>query len=362
MTDKETEIKSPFKFLDAYGEEDRDVYFGRESEIEELYDRVFETNLILLYGASGTGKTSLIYCGLASQFNPSDWLPVSIRRHENLLDSLEAGLERYAITPFSAGATLAAKLRSLYLDYYRPIYLIFDQFEEIFTLGVEEEQVKFFTTIRDLLLAGLQIKALISMRGEYLDQLSKYELIIPSLFDNRFFLERMSRRQLQSVVRQNCLAFNIGLENETIAKEIVDNITDQRGGVELANLQIYLDKLFRNDWKRRGRSERPIRFDRDLLAQTRQLEDVLSVFLKEQLALLEKELVEKFGLRQKNVPMDVLFALVTEEGAKKNMKIEDLRKRLERRKNITPDIFDYCLQRLNELRILRLTGEVMSDK
>ena len=29
---------SPFKFLDAYGEVDYDVFFGREEEVEELYN------------------------------------------------------------------------------------------------------------------------------------------------------------------------------------------------------------------------------------------------------------------------------------------------------------------------------------
>ena len=46
-------IKSPFKFLDAYDKEDKEIFFGREAETDELYDRVFETDLILLYGASG---------------------------------------------------------------------------------------------------------------------------------------------------------------------------------------------------------------------------------------------------------------------------------------------------------------------
>lgn len=50
------QIKSPFKFLDAYDQSDRDIFFGREQETQELYDRLFETNVVLLYGASGTGK------------------------------------------------------------------------------------------------------------------------------------------------------------------------------------------------------------------------------------------------------------------------------------------------------------------
>lgn len=59
-------IKSPFKFLDSYTIEDREIFFGRDQEITELYRRVFESKILLVYGASGTGKSSLVNCGLAS--------------------------------------------------------------------------------------------------------------------------------------------------------------------------------------------------------------------------------------------------------------------------------------------------------
>jgi putative ribosome biogenesis GTPase RsgA len=64
----------PFKFLDAYTREDSDFYFGRNDEINALYEMVFQTDLLLVYGASGTGKSSLIQCGLASKFQSHDWL------------------------------------------------------------------------------------------------------------------------------------------------------------------------------------------------------------------------------------------------------------------------------------------------
>ena len=78
----------PFKFLDAYTQEDKDIFFGRKDEITSLYEMVFQTDLILVYGASGTGKTSLIQCGLASKFQSHDWLEIYIRRGNNLNDSL----------------------------------------------------------------------------------------------------------------------------------------------------------------------------------------------------------------------------------------------------------------------------------
>ena len=47
---------SPFKFLDSYGKEDKEIFFGREEETEMLYKMSFQTNLMLIYGMSGTGK------------------------------------------------------------------------------------------------------------------------------------------------------------------------------------------------------------------------------------------------------------------------------------------------------------------
>jgi AAA+ ATPase superfamily predicted ATPase len=92
-------MKSPFKFLDSYTKEDRKLFFGRNKEIEELYQRVFEANILLVYGVSGTGKSSLIHCGLANKFNETDWLPLVIRRSLNIIESLALSLKSASITP-----------------------------------------------------------------------------------------------------------------------------------------------------------------------------------------------------------------------------------------------------------------------
>ena len=79
-------MNSPFKFLDSYTKDDRDIFFGRDREIEELYQRVFESKILLVYGVSGTGKSSLIHCGLANKFQETDWLPLVIRRGGNIIE------------------------------------------------------------------------------------------------------------------------------------------------------------------------------------------------------------------------------------------------------------------------------------
>ncbi|MCB0840135.1 MAG: ATP-binding protein, partial [Bacteroidetes bacterium] len=140
-------MKSPFKFLDAYTPEDRDVFFGRDQEVETLYQLVFKSRLLLVYGQSGTGKTSLIQCGLGGKFDLTDWYPFHIRRNDDINRSLTEALSGPAggkLRKDSFPETIAY----IYKNFLRPVYLIFDQFEELFILGTPEEQEIFITSIQ----------------------------------------------------------------------------------------------------------------------------------------------------------------------------------------------------------------------
>lgn len=349
-----TNAHSPFKFLDSYDKEDKEIFFGREMETYELYDRVFETKLVLLYGASGTGKTSLINCGLGNQFESSDWHPIFIRRSGPMLEALNRELRKQAVKDLVPGAKISEWVHSIYLDYFKPIYLIFDQFEEIFILGEEEEQQIFFEELSKLLASNTHCKVIISMREEYIAHLSDYEYIIPSLFDNRLRVEQMSTKNLREVIIGTAEAFDIEIKNSVeTADLIIQNLRDKRHGIDLANLQVYLDRLYQLDLERRGEDKRPIRFDKELVEKTGELEDVLSHFLDEQLRKVEAELEEQLNVRQKGIPLDVLFALVTDNGTKKVLEIESLKQGLKNRKQIQGDTVDYCIRRFKEMRILR---------
>ncbi|MGA9031565.1 MAG: ATP-binding protein, partial [Sulfuricaulis sp.] len=70
---------SPFKFLDPYGPEDAALFFGRGFEVGELFARLHSGAITVVYGESGTGKTSLFQCGLRNRVRPEDILFVSVR-------------------------------------------------------------------------------------------------------------------------------------------------------------------------------------------------------------------------------------------------------------------------------------------
>ncbi|HEX8089189.1 MAG TPA: hypothetical protein VF762_10075, partial [Blastocatellia bacterium] len=54
----------PYRGLNAFQEEDRDLYFGRQRIIEQIVEKIKETRLLFLVGPSGSGKSSLALAGL----------------------------------------------------------------------------------------------------------------------------------------------------------------------------------------------------------------------------------------------------------------------------------------------------------
>ena len=271
------------------------------------------------------------------------------------MDSIRIELDRHAVKKMDKDTSVIARVKSLYLDYFKPIYLIFDQFEEIFILGDKEEQTTFFEMIYQLLDAGLQCKVLISMREEYIAYLSEFEEIIPYLFDNRLRVEKMNIKNLKDVIEGTATKLKIKLKNngtKSIAELIIERLRDKNHQIDLANLQVYMDRLYRLDAEKKGEQEQVV-FDEALVKDTGDLENVMEVFLNEQLDVLEKELSSKYRAAKKGTPLDILFELVTDNGTKHAIDLAQIKKRLKKSKNIDPAVIDYCINRFKEMRILR---------
>ncbi|MFN8574474.1 MAG: ATP-binding protein [Gemmatimonadaceae bacterium] len=350
--------RSPFKFLDSYQKEDRDHFFGRERETAQLYNAVRASNFVLVYGASGTGKTSIINCGLANQFTDADWFPLFVRRGTDLNASLQqtlCGQMSEAARARLATAPVADQVRELYLEHYRPLYLIFDQFEELFILGDRQEQQTFYETVRQLLAASTTCKVLISIREEYIAALSAFEKVVPTLFDNRLRVERANDAALARVVMGTAVSAKITVtEPRTTVGQILDSIRDPRTGIDLANLQIYLDRLWRADLARQGTSTpATVTFDPPLVAAVGTLDRVLSVFLDEELAGIETALTQRGVRNARGVPLEVLFAFVTEEGTKRNLDLASLQAALPPNRALKEPDVQFCLQELERIRLLR---------
>ena len=272
-------MHSPFKFLDAYTREDRKIFFGRDREIEELYQKVFESRILVVYGISGTGKTSLINCGLANKFEESDWLPVSIRRGRDINESLESEIHRASITGLNEGASIQKAIQSVYLDHFKPIYLIFDQFEELFIFGDRTERETFIQTISELVNSESQCKCLFSIREEYLAGVTEFESTIPEFLSNRMRVEKMTHKNATEVIEGPCQVNGIAVE-AGFAEALLHKLNPDTNEIELTWLQVFLDKIFKLSGEKNE-------FTLAQIKQAGDVSDLLGSFLEEQIAELE---------------------------------------------------------------------------
>lgn len=331
---------TPFKFLDSYTRDDRDIFFGREKEIEELYYKILDGSLLVVFGSSGTGKTSLIQCGLAGKFQDADWMPVTVRRAENINESLKKTLQNLAVVPLVETNSLTQNIKSVYLDHFKPIYLLFDQFEELFIFGSDDELEEFIGDLQAALNSGLSCKFIFVIRGEYLENITRFEEKIPDFFNNRIRIERMTIKNAMRVITEPCRLFNIRVE-EVFAAKVLERLGSDKATVELTYLQVYLDKLYKK--ASTLNPQHPV-FDEELLQLSGEIDDVLAEFLDEQIA------------KTKN-PADALAILksfVSGEGTKKQMSVnETIEFTRALGKNLSKENVETDLRQFVDLRILK---------
>ncbi|WP_310497343.1 WD40 repeat domain-containing protein, partial [Sandarakinorhabdus sp.] len=321
-------MTSPFKFLNAYDVGDKEIFFGRQKEIDALYQMVFETRLLLVYGASGTGKTSIIQCGLANRFRKTDWYQLFVRRKDDLNASLMREIRSKSGMPIAADASVVDAAQALYTDKLAPIYIIFDQFEELFILGSPEEQAAFFASIEALLESDVSCKIIIIMREEYLAALNDFERVVPALFDKRFRVEPMTSANIEQVITGTAAYHDIGLENGAdTAKLIIKSLSDGKTAVQLAYLQVYLDTLYRRT------EARPVVFTDALVAETGKLDDVMVDFLEDQTLAIQKALESGHPGIEPDAVKHMLEQFATFEGTKLPITRAELQKKL-------PGLFD----------------------
>jgi AAA+ ATPase superfamily predicted ATPase len=339
----------PFKFLDAYTREDRDFFFGRDAEVAQLYEMVFQADLLLVYGASGTGKTSLIQCGLANKFESHDWLALNVRRGGNLNESLDRALRGAAgddpddlpdwldedlssevAEPAAAPATiLVRRLRAVYLQHFKPLYLIFDQFEELYTLGSKDEEQAFIDTVREIMRVEQPVKIIFSIREEYLGHLYEFERQVPELLRKKLRIGPMSSKRVQQVIigvgglDQSNVKLQIG-EEAVIAERIFEKLRgeDKTLSIQLPYLQVLLDKYYLHCTGDESRQAEAT-FTLATLDTLGDMGDVLRNFLDEQVQHIARQLA-----RPEETLWQLLSPFVTLDGTKEPLSEVELRSRL----------------------------------
>ena len=82
--------KPPYKFLDYYETSDRDIFYGRQVEAVRCYRLCLSHPLAVLFGASGTGKTSLLKAGVMPLLHEQGYATVYVRALDDPVQAVRA--------------------------------------------------------------------------------------------------------------------------------------------------------------------------------------------------------------------------------------------------------------------------------
>lgn len=272
----------PWPGLMPFTEEARAFFHGRDEEVAELLRLIRRQTLTVLFGLSGLGKSSLVNAGLFPRLREDDFLPIYIRL--DVLSGEPLARQALGILVADAGAhgveapharadeNLWEYFHRRDADFWSPRnrlltpVLVFDQFEELFTLGRHAPDAAqrcrdFLEELADLVegrtpaetllrieheparadridYARTTFKVVLAFREDYLPDFEALRGAMPSIMRGRMRLTRMNGSQARSAI----LDSGGHLVSEAVCERIIRFVASARTRgaeeSELARLEI----------------------------------------------------------------------------------------------------------------------------
>jgi hypothetical protein len=366
-----TQAQNPWPGLFWYTEEQAHLFFGREAETQELLRLIQRETLTVLFGRSGLGKTSLLRAGVFPRLRQEGYFPVVLRLDysphagspvEQVKALTEAAARASGIDIESAQKGPQAETLWEYFhrvhfwgprnDRLAPV-LVFDQFEEIFTIGNRRDDTEILEQIADLaenripaavrqraeasgerlaIEAGTpNYKIVFSLREDFVWRLDSLRPILPAILRNRFALGPLdAARGLESIR-------NAGKQwvTDEVAKDIIEAVISSRRGegvssdaeeIEPAYLNVMCNELF------------------ERMVATGQTQITRELVAAEKGGILESLYERSLSGLDDSVRLFVEENLVTPAGFRATMPVEEARRE---------HISDADLQTLVDRRLLR---------
>jgi hypothetical protein len=302
-----------FLGLQSYTEAQSNFFFGRDAETDTLTSLVQLNMLTIVFGRSGTGKTSLLNAGVFPRLRKSFCLPFRIRleftdNSPDLLTQvkniLKEEIDKYGfkVESYPASETLWEYFHKEPLWKTVTPILVFDQFEEIFTIAKSNlrfaatELPLFWEDLSDLIENNIpeklkekfldqkdevgynykkqKAKIVFSFREEYLPEFESIAAKIPSLKYSRFRLLPMNGNQAYEVITRTWKD-NI---SEKEARQLVSYFTNEPGTSDyslvtvepslLSQVCAYLDKQRMDSGGGKFSAELLIKYPKDTILRT----------------------------------------------------------------------------------------------
>ncbi|OQW91551.1 MAG: hypothetical protein BWK78_04320 [Thiotrichaceae bacterium IS1] len=271
----------PYPGLRPFKREESHIFFGRKDFITQLTKKLANHHFIAVIGDSGCGKSSLVRAGLLARLRVvkvggrEHWLTATMRPGDKPFFYMASGLLRdtqepeklalreeylshYRVNPEKAISDLQASLETDLNKSYQKLeavlpdnhnlFILVDQFEELFRRSPPEETEKF---IQWLLASSYHAKSkiyvVITMRSDFWSDCATHEGLIAAINDGSFQIPHLTCDQLKETIEEPARVREGEVEPQLMERLLADidkmgktNRPDQLPLLQYALVQMWL--------------------------------------------------------------------------------------------------------------------------
>ena len=282
----------PFPGLRPFHEGEEHYFFGREHQTDTLTDKLRQTRFLAVIGSSGSGKSSLVNCGLLPALHGglmpdagTAWRIATCRPAGQPIRSLANALAAPSVLfdDFKSGAmslpdiiesSLHMSRRGIIdvfemarLDPGVNLLIVVDQFEELFRYGgagnAEDTMPELATTelteFIKLLLGSLeheqqQIYIVLTMRSDFLGECTRIEGLAEAINRGQYLVPRMTREERRLAISGPVEVAGAKID-PVLLTQLVNDLGDDPD--QLSILQHALNRIWAR-WQSSGRYQEPL--------------------------------------------------------------------------------------------------------
>ena len=245
-------MKFRYPGVRSFTRHDGALFFGRKNDEERLYKLIRLEKLVMLYGRSGYGKSSLLQAAILPRLEKeTDFIPITVRFYgydkgtgkspdplERTVMAIEKWSTGFVSHPIDGGEWLDMLVpRENSLWYHakkaqaatgkKQFVLIFDQFEEIFSYP-EAQILQFKAQLADLLFVQIpqnfrnvfdsgnqlndtaterffddvEVRALFSIRSDFMHLMNRLKDFLPQILRHSYELDALNVEQAKEAIVQ----------------------------------------------------------------------------------------------------------------------------------------------------------------
>jgi energy-coupling factor transporter ATP-binding protein EcfA2 len=285
-------LTNPFPGLRPFREEEEYLFFGREGQVDRIIDKLAAQRFLAVVGTSGSGKSSLVNCGLRPALRRgvmasagSAWRMAQFRPGGDPIKALarslaepgvlfsrpdvgEDALENMIEATLGMGDLGVVDLfEQARLPDRTNLLLIVDQFEELFRYTapqssisdskarqIQEASVAFVNLLLEAAKSDFPIFVALTMRSDFLGDCARFPGLPEAVNEGQFLVPRLTREERRAAI-SGPIAVGGGEIDPALLTRLVNDVGDNPD--QLSILQHALNRTW-SQWQRERHGKEPI--------------------------------------------------------------------------------------------------------